>query len=294
MTEQSAIWSNAKRFLYLNGRLLDRLRYAYLFEGAPKEPVLAALHAYQNSDGGFGHGLEPDIRCPDSQPVPTEVALELLDELQVTDGPVFTGILSYLERISVAETGGFPRTLLSINDYPHAPWWTTTADDQASMNPTGRIIGLLYKLNPAGSYIEETWFRQAVSFIWKHLDRLDPVSYHDLVQGITFLQFTPDQERALPYRKLLDGWLQQPGTIEKDPYAKGYVHKVLDYVPEPTAYARSFVTDAEIEAHLQALREEQREDGGWPISWEALSPAAEMEWRGYITISRLKTLRAFA
>jgi hypothetical protein len=61
----------AETFIWDTARLLDRHRYALQFADGPAEPVLAALAGYQNPDGGFGHGLEPDLRCPSSQPGPT-------------------------------------------------------------------------------------------------------------------------------------------------------------------------------------------------------------------------------
>jgi hypothetical protein len=42
--------------------------------------VVDALRGYRNPDGGFGHALEPDLRCPGSQPAPTLYALEMLGE----------------------------------------------------------------------------------------------------------------------------------------------------------------------------------------------------------------------
>ena len=52
----------AREFIWRNGRLLDRHLFACLFDGGQREPVLAALRAYQNADGGFGNALEPDKR----------------------------------------------------------------------------------------------------------------------------------------------------------------------------------------------------------------------------------------
>jgi hypothetical protein len=43
--------------------------------------VLAALLPYQNEDGGFGNALEPDKRCPSSQPQDIECALHILDAI---------------------------------------------------------------------------------------------------------------------------------------------------------------------------------------------------------------------
>ena len=48
-----------------------------------------------------------------------------------------------------------------------------------------------------------------------------------------------------------------------------------------------------VEAHLDALEAAQAEDGGWPITWESLSSAAEAECRGVETLRALRVLRAF-
>src|SRR5215211_5959460 len=72
MTEPT-ILARAEEFIWSNARLLERRLFAHLFKGAAAEPVHAALRAYQNADGGFGNALEPDKRCPDSQPIDQEI-----------------------------------------------------------------------------------------------------------------------------------------------------------------------------------------------------------------------------
>jgi hypothetical protein len=47
-----------------------------------------------------------------------------------------------------------------------------------------------------------------------------------------------------------------------------------------------------IEAHLDALVDAQGEDGGWPVPWPVWTPATGPEWRSWITIGALRTLRA--
>ena len=56
----------AREFIYRNARPLDYARWRYLFEDGKREDVLRILAAYQNEDGGFGHGLEADCLNPDS------------------------------------------------------------------------------------------------------------------------------------------------------------------------------------------------------------------------------------
>jgi hypothetical protein len=68
----------AREFVYREARLVEQRLLATLFEGAPPQGVVDAVRAYRNADGGFGHGLEPDKRCPDSQPLDVAFALDTL------------------------------------------------------------------------------------------------------------------------------------------------------------------------------------------------------------------------
>lgn len=53
-------FEKARKFIYKNARPLDLARWQYHFENGSREAVLQALQVYQNEDGGYGHGLEPD------------------------------------------------------------------------------------------------------------------------------------------------------------------------------------------------------------------------------------------
>jgi len=48
---------------------LELARWQIHFEDGSRENVLQMLEVYQNEDGGFGHGLEPDNWKPNSTPI---------------------------------------------------------------------------------------------------------------------------------------------------------------------------------------------------------------------------------
>lgn len=292
MMESLSILEKARLFLYRNGRLIDRKRYEYWFEDGTKEPVIAALRAYQNVDGGFGHALEPDIRCPYSQPVPTEMALAVMDEINGWDEQVLDGIIRYLRTVTL-QGGGIPLVFASASEYPHAPWWKAKQDDRPSINPTGSIIGWLYKQRVRTEVWKESWFQNNVAYIWRVLEQEKPEGFHYGTHWITFLQHTPERDRAAHVWPKVDEWLRSPGTIETDADAEGYVHKVLDWAPFRESYAGKFVSDELLNEHLEALVRGQREDGGWTINWPVVSPGVETEWRGWLTLERLKTLKSY-
>lgn len=283
------ILARAKLFLYENARLLDRRRYEFFFEGGSEEAVIAALRAYQNPDGGFGSGIEPDMRCPYSQPVATEL---VMDEIGCFAPDVLDGIIRYLRGITLPD-GGLPFVFKSAGEYTHAPWWRAERDDVPSINPTGSILGLLYKQRVRTEIFAEEWFVKNEAYVWRVVEREEPAGYHDGVNWLMFLLHAPDRNRAERHLSKFDAWLGRPGTIERNPDAEGYVHKVLDWAPRPDSHAAKFVTESEVREHLETLVRLQREDGGWPIHWQTVSPGAELAWRGWITVERLKTLRAY-
>jgi hypothetical protein len=80
------IITKAKRFFENNSRPVDRARFALHFDGGSQEALLAALTAYQNLDGGFGHALEVDIAASESQPFATELALKYCWDADIPSG----------------------------------------------------------------------------------------------------------------------------------------------------------------------------------------------------------------
>ncbi|MFX1317135.1 MAG: hypothetical protein ACFE9T_14840, partial [Promethearchaeota archaeon] len=70
-----------KEFIFKNSRLLERRLFSFFFEKGEKNDVIKALVAYQNLDGGFGNGIEPDLLCPDSSAIGAETAMYYFDLL---------------------------------------------------------------------------------------------------------------------------------------------------------------------------------------------------------------------
>lgn len=279
--------ARAEEFIWLNARLLERHLFAYLYRSGPKEPVLTALRAYQNADGGFGNALEPDKRCPESQPIDVETALYVLDRIDAFDDPMVGRTCDFLETITTPD-GGVPFSLPSVNRYPHAPWWEIGENPPASINPTASIVSLLIKHR-----IEHPWVERATAFCWREIPASDSKAFHDLMPMIAFLEQDPDQQRAEEELERLAKRILEPGVVTLDPDESGYVKKPLDWAPIPESFCRRLFDDETIDLHLRAFVDRQQADGGWPISWDAISPATELEWRGMVTIDALRTLQAY-
>ena len=277
----------AETFIWSNARLLDRLLYARQFKGGPREPVLAALAPYQNPDGGFGNGLEPDLRGPVSQPQPVEFALHILDELDALREPMVQRALDYLVSITTSE-GGVPFVLPMAEEYPRAPWWNTGPEPPASINPTAGVAGLLHKHG-----LSHPWLGPATEFCWRSIEAEQERGGYDYLTIFTFLEFVPDRGRAETAFKRISTELLSGDLVTLDPSATEHAFMPLDFAPTPRSPGRALFDDATIDRHLDALGARQQPDGGWPISWQPPSPLAELEWRGVVTLRVLTILRAY-
>lgn len=284
----------AVQFLAANARVVDRRRYERLFEGGGPQPVRDAVAAYQNPDGGFGHALEPDGRSPASQPPATELALRILNECDAWDDDLVAGACRWLEATAPAE-GGATFVDPGIEDWPHAPWCVPEEGRPAALITTGLIAGSLH-----ARHVRHPWLDRATEVMWSRIGRLTgpdkpatgPAGGYAMLGVLQFLQHVPDTARASGAFGQVGPLIVECGLVALDPEEPGEVHTPLDFAPEPDSLARALFDEATIAAHLDHLACAQREDGGWTFNWPAWSPAAERDWRGYLTVEALRILRA--
>lgn len=278
------ILESAETFIWNNARLLERQLFSFHFRSEERQPIIAALSAYQNEDGGFGNALEPDKRTPSSQPIDQEFALRILDDVGFA-AAIAERICDFLMSITTNE-GGVPFVLPSVRDAPRADWWDTEDNPPASINPTASIAGLLHKHR-----FQHAWLEKATAYCWRKIEELQNGSEHDLLCAAIFLEHVPERGRAEKMFQPIGEQIKKQTAL--DPHTPGYTFKPLTWAPTPDSLCRGLFEDSHIDVHLQALAAGQQEDGGWPISWPAVSPACELEYRGVVTIGALKTLKAY-
>ncbi len=274
----------AAQFIAASARVVDRRMFERLFEGGPAEPVRDAVAAYRNPDGGFGQGLEPDGRAPASQPAAIELGLRILDEADAWDGDLVSGACDWLQAHAPAE-GGSTFVEQTIEGWPHAPWWVPEPGRPASLVSTGQIAGTLYARGAA-----HPWLDRATELLWSRIDALESAGPYDMYGVVAFLDHVPDRDRAERALQHVAPLLLD--VVALDPDAEGEAHSPLGYAPRPGSLARGLFGEPVIHAHLDHLAAGQRDDGGWTFNWPAWSPAAELDWRGFITVRSLVTLRA--
>jgi hypothetical protein len=270
-------------FVLANGRLLDRHRLAVLLHGAPTAPVLDALRAYRNPDGGFGHALEPDVRGPESEPASTLHALEVMAEIDALDDPMVADAAAWIATIAGPD-GGVPFVLPAAANYPLAPWMVSSSGGSFL---TFAITALLSETS-----WREPWLERATDWGWAKLDDADELGAYGVKFALEFLDRVPDAPRAAASIERLRARLDSDGSI---PVPEGTADERLTPLTlsgRPGARSRALFTDAQIEAGLDALQDGQQDDGGWMFDWLGWSPGQSVEWRGIVTLRALATLRA--
>ena len=278
--------NGAAVFVAANARVLDRRRFQRLFEDGPATAVRDAVAAYRNEDGGFGHALEPDCRAPGSQPAAAEMALRILDEADAWDENLVQGACDWLAAVAPAE-GGAAFVEPTLAAWPHAPWWVPEEGHPASLIATGMIAGTLHARG-----VSHPWLDGATEVMWNRIGKLAEAGGYDMFGVLRFLQHVPDRDRAREAFGRVGPLILERNLVAMDPEAPGEVHGVLDFAPEPDSLARALFDDATVKAHLDHLARAQQDDGGWTFNWPAWSPAAERDWRGFLTVDALRVLRA--
>jgi hypothetical protein len=285
MTGKSVDVDAAERFVLANARLLDRHRLAVLLHGAPIEPVLAALRAYRNPDGGFGHALEPDIRAPSSEPSSTLHALVVLAEVGALADPMVGEAAAWVASIAEPD-GGVPFSLPAAAAHPHAPFLSLPPSPGGSFF-TPAFAGLLWE---AGS--NEPWLKRATEWSWERLEEPADLEAYAVKCALDFLDRVPDETRAYDAVERLRPHFEADGSIPVRGGADDERLTALTLSPRPGLRSRRLFTEEQIEADLDGLAEGQQKDGGWMFDFGVWSSGQLAECRGLATLHALATLDA--
>ena len=257
------------------------------------------LIKFQNEDGGFGHGIEPDFRLPASSPMATTLGLQCLVDIQCPiDHEVFTNAIKYLVNEYDQERVGWWTIPPQVTEYPHAPWWATNPKKREQcmvewINPCAEIVGYLHA---AKHQVPKSLLHAVTRKLVDQLNTSDePFEQHDLLCYARTLNFLPTAERQLVLSKINSCLIQ---VVEMNPEKWGDYclppHWLVDHPSSP------FYDDLHevINANLNWIINTQQEDGSWPTSWswgqfESDWSKAKIEWQGHLTFKYLKILKAF-
>lgn len=288
-----AQYLKARAFILTNARMIERRLFQFHFENDGPEGVFHAVYAYRNSDGGFGHGMEPDTASPESQPLFSIMALETLDEVAYLNADLIQrDFMPYFEGVTT-EKGGIPWMLLPTGEYPCADHFKTVKE-WAALSTTAPLLGILEKHK-----VDIPWMQKAEAFVWQEIERIKEkhvFCFLCVPRRLQFLQYTRSRAKAEKALEDLKGWILADGVLCTDKTDEGWglygKPHTLNYAQAPGSILSPIFSEDMINADLDELIKRQADDGRWD-TWYGLSEGMKLEWAGIQTLWTLKTLKNY-
>lgn len=282
-----------------HARPLEYARWMYHFEDGDKEWVKDCLAAYQNDDGGFGHGLEPDYTMPQSSAIQTWAACQIINELNLpTYDRMVKRVVQYLIESFDETTGRYLTVTLEMNQYPHAGHWHY--EEQASKgwgyNPTVELAAYL-KLWSNDSRSERI-VNRILKGATEHLLSVDTMNFHEInnyQQALVLLAGQIPNEVQVK-NKLTE---LKETAFNKDPASFGQTYQGLpmDVIqgPEDELFLKY---QPLVQAHIDYLETSATEEGIWDITWawgrdEEAFQLARRDWQGILAIKHVQYAQRF-
>ena len=292
-------FESARHFLQTQARSLEKARFEFYFEQGAVAAVLSALATFQNEDGGFGHGLEPDLRSPDSSVMCTSIAFQVMRSLQTpATHPLVKSGLDYLIGQYNPQTVNWRTIPPTADQSPHAPWWgNSTSDgyDEFSLNPTAEILGYLYDY---AAVVPPEIITAVTPKVVETVQQSDRLEMHDLLCCLRLVQTaTLPNSIAEPLTARLK--VLVPQTVDTEPASwAAYGLRPLQVIEQPRSPFKEGL-EAAVEANLDYEIATQSDQGAWEPTWswaddfpEAWA-IAQREWSGVLTLNTLLALQRF-
>jgi hypothetical protein len=289
MTEISA----ATDFMATHARILDRRRFELLNGQTDPSGVLAALDGYRNRDGGYGWGLEPDLRSPESQPGAALHAFEVFEDIAPATAPQAVQLCDWLASVTLPD-GGLPMALPLGMTAGSGPWWQGADPTASSLQITAVSAAAAHRVaahDPAVA--AHPWLERATRYCLDAIDALEEAPFaYVLAFSVQLLDAVHESHpEAADLLLHLAGYVPEDGRVPVTGGTEDETLRPLDLAPYPDRPARELFAPEVISADLDGLAAEQQDDGGWTVDYLKISPAGALDWRGFATVRAIDILR---
>jgi hypothetical protein len=280
----------AARFMTTHARLVDRQRFDLATGRRGPAGALAALAGYRNADGGYGWGLEPDLRSPESQPVGALHALEIMAETGAPAGALADWLAS-----ATLPDGGLPFALPVGEPAGSMPLWVQADPTESCLHLSTAIVAMAHQVARHDPALRaHRWLATATDYCWREVRALrDSGGTYQLMHVLWFLDAVHEVlPGAAAELRRVAAWLPRDAVLPVEGGIEGEKMHPLDFAPRPDGALRELIGRAVIARDLDRLAGQQRSDGGWDVDFAAQTDAGALEWRGYATVNAVKQLLA--
>lgn len=244
----------AKQYVHANGTMWERAVWDYLFDDGSVERVHQTIACYKNTDHGFGHGLEHDVKCPDSTVIALEFGLTVFRETHIPVSNLFEGSGQWV--IDHANEDGTLRNPSTMLDYPCAPWQRDGHDCSLS------TVGNLFRFGYGNDELLSIGHRIA-----KERVTLEKIAENDwffmCYRPFDFYFNIPAFDDIEDYQEAV---LANMNACLKLHIEKGEMKKLFplfQFIHSPNSPLLEAIDQSLVEQTLDYYASTQREDGGW-------------------------------
>ncbi|HZB39768.1 MAG TPA: hypothetical protein VE487_02310 [Ilumatobacter sp.] len=283
----------ATAFMARHARLLDRRRFDLLCGTGDAASMLGALEGYRNADGGYGWGIEPDLRSPESQPAGALHAFEVFAEAGPETSPRAAELCDWLEWAALPD-GGLPFARPVIEPAGCAPFWAGADAETSSLHITAGVCSMAYRVAAHDPDVAaHPWLAAATEYCLAEIDRMSEAPHAiALMYILQFLDALVDTrpEREDTLRRIASDHLPSDGSMHVAGGLEDERLNPLDFSPLPDRPLRTLIDGEAIATDRARWAAGQQDDGGWRVDFTNYSPIAALEWRGYVTVRAISLL----
>ena len=286
--------SAARDFMATHARVLDRRRFELLDGRTDPAAALAALDGYGNPDGGYGWGLEADLRSPESQPAAALHAFEVFAEIAPATAPRAAALCDWLDAVTLPD-GGLPMALPLGVTAGSALFWAGAEPSESSLQITSVVAARAWEVAAHDAAVAgHAWLERATGYCLAAIAALEeaPPAYV-LAFSIQFLDAAHERvPEAGALLRRLGEFVPPDGCLRVTGGAEDELLRPLDIAPVPGRPARELLPDDAVAADLDRMAAGQQDDGGWTVDFRSGSPAGSLDRRGYATVRAIGVLRS--
>lgn len=294
------LFEKCQKYIMEKGRALEQHLFINYFIEPCELDIINDLKKYQNTDGGFGNGLESDFTLPYSSPMATSIGLRYLSRYDNQEEAIIMikKAIAYLENVYIPERKGWFAVPREVNDFPHALWWNYDEEKEMTIidtywgNPSAELIGYLYKYR---EYVTNLDVDYLLEYAIDNINSREVFeSQHEIYCYMDLYHNLPE-ELADRLENTLEKAIRQLANTHVEEW-KDYVPKPLDFIDNPN---KTYGIDEEyINTNLDYYIDNIIKDNMIVPNWawndyEEQWEAAKVEWTALITFNALYILDKF-